>query len=183
MNNRRHLIHTENSINKFDFSSVEGSGTERLLALYNSLDKNDIDECNEIIRMLFAGIGANFTIRQPFTCKYGLNIYIGNNFYAGANCILSDDDKIEIGDNVLFGTNVKVFTANYPSLNMMGGKKFISPVIIEDNVWIGGSVIILPGVTIGQNAFIIAGSVVTDDIPANTLAMGHPAKAIKVIEG
>lgn len=119
----------------------------------------------------------------PFHCEYGKHIQIGENFYANVNCIMLDVAKITIGDNVFFGPNVSLYTAGHPihyeSRN--SGYEYGIPITIGNNVWIGGSCVVLPGVTIGDNCVIGAGSVVTKDIPEGVIAAGNPCKVIRSI--
>lgn len=124
-------------------------------------------------------------LEPPFRCDYGENIHVGENFYANFNCVILDVNTVEIGDNVLFAPNVQIYTAGHP-LDVKGrvdeAVEFGLPIKIGHNVWLGGGVIVCPGVTIGDNAVIGAGSVVTKDIPANALAVGNPCKVIKEID-
>ena len=119
----------------------------------------------------------------PFHCEYGSHIEIGEGFYANINCVMLDVGKITIGDHVLFGPNVSLYTAGHPihpdSRN--SGYEYGIPITIGDNVWIGGSCVVLPGVTIGSNCVIGAGSVVTKDIPDNSIAAGNPCRVLRQI--
>ena len=118
-------------------------------------------------------------IEPPFYCDYGSNIELGNNFFANFNCVVLDVAKVTIGDNVLFGPNIQLYTAGHP-LDVKGrvedGIEFGHPITIGHNVWLGGSVVVCPGVTIG------AGSVVTKNIPANVVAAGNPCRVIRTID-
>ena len=132
-----------------------------------------------------AGIihGENVYFEPPFHCEYGKHITLGENFYSNAGCVMLDVARIRIGNNVMFGPNVSIYTAGHPlhpdSRN--SGYEYGIPVTIGNNVWIGGCCVILPGVTIGDNAVIGAGSVVTKDIPANVCAAGNPCRVIREI--
>ncbi|WHH58608.1 sugar O-acetyltransferase [Petroclostridium sp. X23] len=136
----------------------------------------------EIIKKLIAAKGA-FHIEAPFNCDYGYNIEVGENFYANYGCIILDVNKVKIGDNVLLAPNVQIYTAAHPidPLERLTGKEYAKPVIIGNNVWIGGGAIICPGVKIGDNVTIGAGSVVTKNIPDNAVAAGNPCKVIRNI--
>lgn len=114
-------------------------------------------------------------------CDYGSNIKIGENFYANHNLMILDVDKVVFGDNVLVGPNCSFFTSVHPIEADLRIKGFGSskPITVGDNVWICGSVTVLPGVNIGENSIIGAGSIVCKDIPANVLAVGNPCKVIK----
>ena len=119
----------------------------------------------------------------PFHCEYGKHIEVGKNFYANINCVMLDVGKITIGDNVMFGPNVSIYTAGHPihPESRNSAYEYGIPVTIGDNVWIGGNCVVLPGVKIGNNAVIGAGSVVTKDIPDNVCAAGNPCRVIREI--
>ncbi len=122
-------------------------------------------------------------IESPFRCDYDYNILIGDNFYANFGCVILDCNLVKVGNNVQLGPNVQIYTATHP-INIkerMSGKEMAYPITIGDNVWIGGSCIILPGITIGNNSVIGAGSVVTKNIPNNVVAVGNPCRVIKQI--
>lgn len=128
-----------------------------------------------------AGAGAFF--EPVFRCEFGYNIHLGDNFYANFDCILLDGGGITIGDNVLFGPRVGIYTTNHAvdPVERAQGACYARPVSIGDNVWVGGGVTITQGVTIGANSIIGAGSVVTKSIPADTIAVGVPARPIRTI--
>ena len=123
----------------------------------------------------------NFLIEQPFMCDYGYNIEIGENFYANHNMIILDGNKVKFGDNVFIAPNCSFYTAGHPLDYVIRNKglEYAKPIEVGDNVWIGGNVVVLPGVTIGNNCVIGAGSIVTKDIPDNSLAVGNPCRVIK----
>jgi len=145
----------------------------------------DSPEWKSAIQQLFVNADDNTYIEPPFHCDYGHNIHIGENFYANFNCTILDVNRVDIGDNVLLAPNVQIYTAGHP-IDVKGrveeGIEFGLPIKIGDNVWIGGGVIICPGVTIGDNSVIGAGAVVTKDIPANVVAAGNPCRMIKKID-
>lgn len=156
---------------------------------YNQTDSADAQEKERILSELLGGRGKNLWITAPFYVDYGNNIYFGNNCEVNMNCTFLDDNIIRIGDNALIAPNVQIYTAFHPvnAVDRFGAMKdecsFVfcktqtAPVIIGNNVWIGGGAIIMPGVTIGNNVVIGAGSVVTKDIPDNTIAYGNPCRA------
>lgn len=149
----------------------------------NSLNPREIEKRNEVIKKLLGNVGEHFYMEPPFRCDYGYNISIGENFYANYNCTILDCAKVTIGDNVLFAPNVSLFTAGHPIHfdPRNAGIEYAFPITIGNNVWVGGGVIINPGITIGDNVVIGSGSVVTKDIPSNSLAVGNPCKVIHEI--
>ena len=141
----------------------------------------DSHQRKEIILEQLLTLNGNCRIKPSFYCDYGYNIKLGKNFYANHNCTILDPAPVTIGDDVLFGPNVTITTASHP-LNpecRKTGLESASPINIGHNVWLGANVTVLPGVNIGDNAVIGAGSVVTRDIPANCVAVGVPCKVIK----
>ena len=154
-----------------------------LVEEYNTLSVNDFKSHLKILRKLFKKSHSKTFIEPPLRCDYGFNVSVGKRFYANYNLVLLDSAEIKIGDNVMFGPNVSVYTVNHP-LYYEDRNKYLEqakPVVIEDNVWLGGNVVILGGVTIGKNSVIGAGSIVTKDIPANSLAFGNPCKVVRKI--
>ncbi|RKD86403.1 sugar O-acetyltransferase [Mangrovibacterium diazotrophicum] len=162
---------------------------------YNSTISTDSGKRRKILTELFGNIGNNVNIDTPFYCDYGRHISVGNNVIININCTFVDCNKIEIGNNVLIASNVQIYTATHSTdvnerlvdnwdsdSRLPYFRTFALPIKIENNVWIGGGVIILPGVTIGENSVIGAGSVVTKSIPANSVAVGNPCKVIRKID-
>ncbi|OLY82220.1 putative acetyltransferase [Smittium mucronatum] len=115
---------------------------------------------------------------------YGVNVHVGKNFYMNAGCVILDCARVDIGDNVMFGPNVQIYTATHPieAEPRISGKELAYPIKICDNAWIGGGSIVLPGITIGKNSVVAAGAVVTKDVPENVVVGGNPAKIIKRID-
>lgn len=148
---------------------------------YNALPPGDMETRKTIMRGLMGGIGREFLIVQPFYCDYGYNIEIGENFFANVNCVILDAAKVTFGDNVFVAPNCGFYTAGHP-LNVTQrnkGLEYAYPITIGNNVWIGGNVLFMPGVTVGDNAVIGAGSVVTKDIPSNSVAVGSPCRVVR----
>lgn len=162
---------------------AERQRAKEIVFRYNSLQPSLVEERNELLRSLLGSVKGNFFIEPPFRCDYGCNIEIGENFYANYNLVILDCAKVTIGDNVLIGPNVGIYTAGHPLHFELRNEEleFASPITIEDNVWIGGNVVLNPGVTIGRNSVVGSGSVVTKDIPADVVAAGNPCRVIREI--
>lgn len=154
---------------------------EEMCYEYNRIKCSDKDKKKEIIKKLFRKTGEHFCIEPSFYCDYGYNIEIGEGFYSNHNLVILDWAKVKIGRDVMFGPNCGIYTVGHPLEASEREKHLAAPIIIGDNVWLGGNVIVLAGVTIGDNAVIGAGSVVTKDIPSNTLAVGNPCRVLKKI--
>ena len=158
--------------------------TREVLYEYNKLRPSECERMKEILKGLLGHIGDNdFLINQPFRCDYGKQISIGKRFFANFNFVVLDEAHVTIGDDCFIGPNVSIYTACHSTdpVERNSRREWAKPVIIGNNVWIGGSVTILPGVTIADNVTIGAGSVVTRDIPSNSVAAGNPCKVIKHI--
>ena len=154
----------------------------RLTQEFNTADRADFKKLQSIIEELFAKCENPF-VNPPFYCDYGFNIEVGKNFFANYNCCFLDVAKIKIGDNCFIAPNVSIYTtghAIYPTARIKG-YEYGAAVTIGDNVWFGGNVTVLPGVTIGSNSVIGAGSVVTHDIPSGVVAVGNPCKVLREI--
>ena len=158
--------------------------TREVLYEYNTLRPSECERMKEILKGLLGHVGDNdFLINQPFRCDYGKQISIGKRFFANFNFVVLDEAHVTIGDDCFIGPNVSIYTACHSTdpVERNSRREWAKPVKIGNNVWIGGSVTILPGVTIGDNVTIGAGSVVTRDIPSNSVAVGNPCKVIKHI--
>lgn len=155
----------------------------KLLRKFNLAEYENSELKEEILNELLGSVGKGIVIEHNFHCNFGYNIHVGKNFYAGFNCTILDMAEVRIGDNCLIAPNVGIYTAGH-SINPMNRHKsgFAEPVMIGNNVWIGGHCAIVGGVTIGDNSIIGAGSVLTKDVPENTIFAGNPAKKIKEIE-
>lgn len=150
---------------------------------FNNLRPYEMDKMKDILRGLLGSHGKNFHVNQPFRCDYGCNIHIGENFFANFNLTILDEAEVRIGDNCFIGPNVSIFTACHPldAASRDTGVEWAEPVTIGDSVWIGGNATILPGVTIGNNVVIGAGSVVTRNIPSGVVVGGNSARIIKKV--
>ncbi len=151
---------------------------------YNNLHPEKLEVRKNIIKQILGKTKGNFLIEQPFMCDYGYNIEIGDNFYANHNLIVLDPAKVTFGDNVFIGPNCAFYTPLHPldAETRNKGLETAKSIKVGNNVWFGGNVVVLPGVTIGDNSVIGAGSVVVKDIPANVLAVGNPCKPVRGIE-
>ncbi len=150
---------------------------------YNTCPYGDSDRKQEILDELLAS-HENTHIEAPFRCDYGYNIELGKNVYMNFNCVILDVCKVTIGDNVMFAPNVQIYTAAHPldAETRISGLEFGTPISIGDDTWIGGNSVVCPGVNIGKRCVIGAGSVVTKDIPDDSLAVGNPARVIRQID-
>ena len=184
----------------------------RLLAQFNATDYADTERKQVLLREMFGSMGKDVHVDIDFHCEYGKHIFIGDKVIINMNCTFVDNNRIDIGSNVLIASNVQIYTIGSNVLiasnvqiytathstkvnermvqDWAEGEEicrtYALPVKIEDGVdgvWIGGGTILLPGVTIGKNSVIGAGSVVTRSIPANCVAVGNPCRVIKQIEG
>lgn len=150
---------------------------------YNTLHPSKKEEREKLARKIIGITKGSFLIEQPFFCDYGYNIEIGENFFANHNCTILDGAKVSFGDNVFIAPGCGFYTAGHP-FNVEqrnSGLEYALPIKIGNNVWIGAQSVILPGVSVGDNSVIGAGSVVTKDIPANVVAAGNPCRVLKSI--
>lgn len=166
---------------------------KRLLKELNNTDYADVKSKKNILQQLFGRVGKNIHVDIDFHCEYGKHIFIGNQVIINMNCTFVDNNIIEIGDNVLIASNVQLYTATHSTKvyerivedwdkGMEICKTYALPIKIGNGVWIGGGAIILPGVTIGENSVIGAGSIVIHSIPDNCIAVGNPCRVIKHID-
>lgn len=148
---------------------------------YNHLRPSELRQREELMGKLLGKTGRQFLIEQPFYCDYGYNIEIGENFYTNVNCVILDGAKVSFGDNVFIAPNCGFYTAGHPFdvEQRNNGLEYARPIVVGNNVWIGANVSVLPGVTIGDNCVIGAGSVVNKDIPVGSLAVGNPCRVIR----
>lgn len=156
---------------------------EKLFELNHLLRPSQTEERERLLREILGTTPERFIIVPPFLCDYGHNIHLGKNFFANYNCVMLDEAPITIGDNVLIAPNVGLYTAGHP-IDVERRNEWLEyawPITIGNNVWICGGVTVAPGVTIGDNTIIAAGSVVTSDIPANVIAGGNPCRVIRPV--
>lgn len=166
-----------------DGLSEERMACRRKLHAFNLLPPDEEEQAQRLLLELLGKTGRDPWINAPFHCDYGWNIEVGDNFFANYNLTILDVGKVTIGSNVQFAPNVSIYTAGHPlhpdSRN--SGYEYGLPVTIGDNVWIGGNVVLLPGVTVGSNSVIGAGSVVSRDIPEWVVAVGSPCRVVRRI--
>lgn len=148
----------------------------------NFMDRSDFQGLEEAVRDLLGKSDGAF-INPPFYCDYGTNIEVGKNFFANYNCTILDVAKVRIGDNCQLAPNVAIYTAGHPvhPVSRNSGYEYGKEITIGDNVWIGGNAVICPGVHIGNNVVIGAGSVVTKDVPDWVIAAGSPCRVLRKI--
>ncbi|GAB2663030.1 maltose acetyltransferase domain-containing protein [Flavihumibacter cheonanensis] len=157
--------------------------TRLLLKALNESREDDPDERTRILQKLLPDSLNNLWLQPPFYCDYGYNIQIGERVFFNFNCVVLDVAPVRIGNRTMFGPNVQLYAATHPlnHIERSSGLEYGKPITIGDDVWIGGSVVICPGVSIGDRSIIGAGSVVTKDIPSDTIAAGNPCRIIRTI--
>lgn len=138
----------------------------------------DEGERTTLLQARLGSVGAGATIRPPFHCDYGTNIHLGAGVFLNFNCVILDVVEIRVGDGTQIGPGVQILTADHPRdpVERATGLEWGRPITIGANVWIGGGAILLPGITVGDDALIGAGSVVTRDVPAGATVAGNPAR-------
>ncbi|MBM3125358.1 MAG: sugar O-acetyltransferase [Chloroflexi bacterium] len=153
-----------------------------LLRLYNQSETEP--ERQNILQQMLGAVGQDSTIWPPFYCSYGKNILIGDHVFLNYMCIILDNNEVRIDNHVMIGPAVQIYTAAHDiqAASRIQGWEVAKPIVIEENVWIGGGAILLPGVKIGRNAIVGAGAVVSRDVAANTIVVGNPARVIRQIE-
>ncbi|MGI6009955.1 MAG: sugar O-acetyltransferase [Ruminococcus sp.] len=175
------LIYNANYDEELEREMLE---TQDKCFLYNQILPSKKRERDEQMRKILGKTKNNFEIRSPFHCDYGYNIEIGENFYANHNCVILDGAKVTFGDNVFIAPDCGFYTAGHPldKKQRSEGLEYAYPITVGNDVWFGAGVRVMPGVTIGSNVVIGAGSVVTKDIPDNVVAAGNPCRVIREIE-
>ena len=150
---------------------------------YNNTNPSDDKNRKKIIGKLIGKVGQVYTFEPNFYCDYGYNIEIGENFYSNHNLVILDPAPVKFGDNVLIGPNCGFYTPEHPIISdeRIKGLEYARAINVGSNVWIGGGVTVLSGVNIGDNVVIGAGSVVTKNIPSNSVAVGNPCKILRKI--
>lgn len=161
---------------------VDRQKAKELMHRYNKTETDA--ERYPILQQMLGAVGKDVLIWAPFYCSYGRNTYLGDDVFINYMCVILDNNEVRIGNHVMIGPSVQIYTAAHDlqAASRIKGWETAKPITIEDNVWIGGGVIILPGVRIGKNAVVGAGSVVTRDVPPNTVVAGNPARVIREID-
>lgn len=156
--------------------------TKELLAGFNRTESPA--ERQELLGQLLGDIGEGSWIEAPFSCTYGRNTYIGDHTYLNFSCTILDNNEVRIGHHVMVGPSVQFYTAAHPlqASSRIQGWEVAKPIAVADNAWLGGGAILLPGVSVGRNAVVGAGAVVSRDVPANTVVAGNPARVIREID-
>ena len=156
----------------------------RLLSLYEQVHPTDPDIARYLLAQVIGSVGEGVDIRPPLRVDYGHNITIGDGSWVNFGLTALDVAPIVIGQDVLIGPNCSLYTAIHPTEPGPRRAKWESaaPITLGDNVWLGGSVVVCPGVTIGENSIIGAGAVVTRSVPANSIAVGNPARVIRALD-
>jgi maltose O-acetyltransferase len=160
---------------------AESARADRLVRAFNATTVDDLDRRAALLHELLGSVGADVVVRPPFYCDYGYNIHLGRGTFLNYNCVLLDVGRIEIGELCQIGPAVQIYAADHPrdpALRRQGLEN-AKPVRIGNNVWIGGGAIILPGITIGDDAVIGAGSIVTRDVLSGVTVAGNPARILK----
>jgi maltose O-acetyltransferase len=154
---------------------------QELLARFNATPADAQHERRALLRELFARFGASSVLKPTLRCDYGFNISIGKRSFINFDCVLLDCNRITIGDEVQIAPGVHIYTATHPmdAAQRRSGIECALPVVIGDGAWLGGGVIVCPGVNVGQNTVVGAGSVVTRSLPANVVAVGNPCRVVR----
>ena len=150
---------------------------------YNALTSKQEQERENLTAQILGQAGEDCFLTAPFWCDYGYNIHVGDRFYTNHNCVILDGAPVTFGDDVMIGPNCCFSTAGHPldAETRDQGLEYAYPITVGSHVWFGANVTVLPGVTIGDNSVIGAGSVVTHDIPAGVVAVGNPCRVLREI--
>lgn len=153
----------------------------RLCQRFNATDPGDLDGRTALLHDLLGACGAGSAIEPPFSCDYGAQIEIGDGVFVNMNCVFLDCAAVRLGDRVQLGPGVQLLTADHPRdpVARAAGPELARPIVIGSHAWLGGGVIVCPGVTIGEGSTVGAGSVVTRDVPAGVIAAGNPCRVLR----
>jgi maltose O-acetyltransferase len=155
--------------------------TRLLIKELNDTREDQIEDRARVLKELIPHAGPGLWLQPPFYCDYGRYMIVGEKVFFNFNCVVLDVTYVRIGSRTLFGPNVQIYTATHPMdyQQRASGLEFAKPITIGEDVWVGGSAVICPGVTIGDRTIIGAGSVVTKDIPSDVFAAGNPCRVIR----
>ena len=155
----------------------------RLWRSYNALDPADAATQRGVLEQLLGAVGGNVVIEPPFYCDYGTQITIGADVFVNFDCVFLDCNTITIGRQTQLGPAVQLYTATHPidPVARTAGPELAHPIVIGSRVWIGGGSVVLPGVSIGDDTVVGAGSVVTKSLPAGVVAVGNPCRVIRAV--
>jgi maltose O-acetyltransferase len=168
----------------FDPELVAGrNNARRLTWRYNATTEDEMAEREALLREMFGAVGESVYVEPPFLCDYGANIFAGDRLYINFGCVILDCAAIHFGNDVKLGPSVQIYAAYHPldAAFRTSGPELAAPIHIGNRVWIGGGAILCPGVTIGDDSVIGAGSVVTRDIPPGVVAVGNPCRVLREI--
>jgi len=171
----------------YDPRDPELAGARRrarlLCTALNATRDDEPEKRAEFLRELIPNTGAGLELEPPFFCDYGQNITLGDRVFLNFNCVILDVAPVSIGSRVMFGPAVQLYSATHPLIakERSSGRELGKPIVIGDDVWLGGGTIVCPGVRIGARAVIGAGSVVTKDVPEGMLAVGNPCRVVRAI--
>ena len=159
----------------------ESLRAQRLVHVFNASDPSDPERRRALLEELLESFGEDSTIVPPIHCDYGSHVRVGARTFVNAGAVFLDVAAITLGDDVQVGPNVQFLTPTHPLDPELRRAKWeaAEPITVRDNAWLGGGVILLPGVTVGENTVVGAGAVVTKDLPSNVLAVGNPAQVIR----
>jgi maltose O-acetyltransferase len=161
--------------------AADHARAQRLLEQYNATGHDEDELRDRLLHELFASVGEGVTVKPPLRCDYGSLVTIGARTFVNYDCVLLDVARVQIGTDCQIGPCVQLLCAAHPveAARRRGRWEWGEPIVVGDNVWLGGAVIVLPGVTIGEDSVVGAGSVVTRDVPAGVVAVGNPARVIR----
>lgn len=164
--------------------SEERLRARMLIKELNDSEEGEKEKRKRLLSELLPNSGVNLWLQPPFFCDYGTNLFIGDNVFFNFNCVVLDVMRVQIGNRTMFGPSVQIYAATHPlsAKERATGLEYGRPVIIGEDVWVGGGVVICPGVKIGDRSVIGAGSVVTRDIPSDVFAAGNPCRVIRGID-
>lgn len=156
---------------------------QSILASFNGARADDLTALTRHLRDLLGHLGEDAIIKPAFRCDYGFNITIGARTFINYDCVLLDCNTITIGEEVQLGPGVHIYTATHPldAATRRSRLESADPVVIGDGVWLAGRSVVCPGVTVGENTVVAAGSVVTQDLPPNVLAAGVPCRVLRAL--